>query len=136
MSSVNFDLESNFIIEAATKAYALGGMGDALAAAFALADVKPHERERMTYSEMQELLLKSGGPAYPGEIQNNDRSFYAFLGMTIRDHFAGQVIASMVKDGDDFASIAKRAYQIADAMLEARRADWSRVEMPVKLAAG
>lgn len=80
---MNINLQSNFIIEAATKAYELGGMGDALAAAFALADMEPRE--------------------------------------TIRDHFAGQAIASMTQDSDDFASIAKRAYQIADAMIEARR---------------
>jgi hypothetical protein len=82
----------------------------------------------MKIEEMHELVLKSGGPAYPGQIMNDDRSHYAFLGMTIRDHFAGQVIASMTKDNMnvDPAPLARRAYQIADAMIEARKADWNK----------
>lgn len=82
----------------------------------------------MKIEEMHELILKSGGPAYPGQILNDDKSRYEFLGMTIRDHFAGHIIANMIQnDGDDdFARLAERAYQMADAMIEARKAAWSK----------
>lgn len=124
---MNCKYSSDFIVETAMKAYEIGGMGDAVAAAFALVNAgQTPERNRMKHAEMHELLLKSGGPAFPGTIQNDDKSHYSFLGMTIRDHFAAQVISSMTQESDDFAHVARRAYQIADAMIEARRADWNK----------
>ena len=41
-------------------------------------------------------------------------------GMTLRDYFAGQVIVGHVNDGSP-DKLAEYAYQIADAMLEARK---------------
>lgn len=120
------------------KAYELGGMGDALAAAFALAD-NQRERVSMKRSEMQEFLLKTGGPAYPGQIVNDDKSHYAFPGMTVRDYFAGQVIAIMAQDGlkdGDFTHYCRQAFQIADAMVEARGEIWKSALRPVNVAAG
>ena len=59
-----------------------------------------------------------GGPAYPGQSKA-----HATDGMSLRDYFAGQVIASVKawhpadKQGKSAAVIA---YEIADSMLAAR----------------
>lgn len=58
-----------------------------------------------------------GGQAFPSETS---------LGMTMRDWFAGQVLAGAVSRQDvsanDAEFIAKWSYEIADAMLAARKA--------------
>ena len=57
-----------------------------------------------------------GGPAFP-----SDR--FSELGMSLRDYFAGQALASMDTDGCTLIgmqSLAQRAYDIADAMLAER----------------
>ncbi len=60
-----------------------------------------------------------GGPAFPAQWDDKDNE-----GMTLRDWFAGQVIASVKgwhpadRRGKSSAVIA---YEIADAMLEARK---------------
>ena len=57
-----------------------------------------------------------GGPAFP-----SDR--FSELGMSLRDYFAGQALASMDTDGYTVAGLlhlTKRAYDIADAMLAER----------------
>jgi hypothetical protein len=70
--------------------------------------------------------IEDGGPAFPARpheqlgggiiTATND-------GMTLRDWFAGQVLSGNL--GNPFASpadtISKRAYEIADAMIEARK---------------
>jgi hypothetical protein len=64
----------------------------------------------------------NGGPAFP-QLEPNSAYFNA-TGMTLRDYFAGQVIASVKgwhpadRQGKSSAQIA---YEIADAMLEARK---------------
>lgn len=64
----------------------------------------------------------NGGPAFP-QMDPNSLYFNA-TGMTLRDYFAGQVIASVKgwhpadRQGKGAAQIA---YEIADAMLEARK---------------
>lgn len=69
-----------------------------------------------------------GGAAFPtAETDEN----YAGSGMTLRDYFAGQILAgavgypeaanSMVQDKSNHARLADVAYSIADAMLEARK---------------
>ena len=48
-------------------------------------------------------------------------------GMTLRDYFAGQALSSLLLGRNVFnvveRSIAKDAYQLADAMMEARKDD-------------
>lgn len=43
-------------------------------------------------------------------------------GMTLRDYFAAKAMQEFCKEFDDDAHIAKVAYKIADAMMEARNA--------------
>ena len=64
----------------------------------------------------------NGGPAFPLKREPEDREQ---LGMTLRDYFAGQVIASWgeVNWNDSHQqreAIAITAYGIADAMLQER----------------
>jgi hypothetical protein len=68
---------------------------------------------------------KTGGPAFPTPAHNLQND-----GMSLRDYFAGQALAGGLEQGveDDMNldwwhsthKIAKRAYAIADAMMEAR----------------
>jgi hypothetical protein len=67
----------------------------------------------------------NGGTAFP-QLEPNSAYFNA-TGMTLRDWFAGQALATAwdardkgYYDGDD-SDMAMCAYQIADAMLEARK---------------
>ena len=67
-----------------------------------------------------------GGPAFP----QNDLSNYNMgpdgigdgMGMSLRDWFAGQALEGRGYDGWGAQDIAEMAYEIADAMLEARLA--------------
>jgi hypothetical protein len=63
--------------------------------------------------------IHDGGPAFPTEtVEYGSGNFkYGKKGMSLRDYFAGQAMISMVGHS---ISIAKEAYQVADAMLEAR----------------
>ena len=67
-------------------------------------------------------MLHTGGPAFPVGVTN---------GMSLRDYFAAKAMQSYASDeafgdactfmGKDFnEEVARTAYQIADAMLEAR----------------
>ncbi len=69
--------------------------------------------------------VKEGAPAFPG---SGGGQFWA--GMTLRDYFAAQAMQAMIStagapclDGlDGYESLtASKAYNIADAMLEARK---------------
>lgn len=72
-----------------------------------------------------------GGPAFPIPIAGcNDGGVYNTLeqscgkngGMSLRDYFAGQALAnSYTQHTGDAATKARWAYNIADAMLEARK---------------
>ena len=76
----------------------------------------------------------NGGPAFPvhgggmldGE-QDDARNQILQGGMTLRDWFAGQALMGLCADPsnhelyDDEHDAAKSAYDIADAMLEARK---------------
>jgi hypothetical protein len=60
------------------------------------------------------------GYAFP--VISSDTNYVHDTGMTLRDWFAGQALAS-IKD-KDFASdkgVADRAYEIADAMMQRRK---------------
>lgn len=63
-------------------------------------------------------MIDDGGPAFP----NNDQNGCAFAGMTLRDWFAGQALAGMLDRayGIPVFTIAKRSYELADAMLDVR----------------
>ena len=82
--------------------------------------------------------IKDGGPAFPypqHEMKgwNVSAGFTApSVGMSLRDYFAGQVIATMCTPEVIFgimkkmdgaaAAVAEQAYRVADAMLAARGA--------------
>jgi hypothetical protein len=74
-------------------------------------------------------MSDDGGPAFP--VAESDK-LYGSYGMTLRDWFAGQALAGDISADDvgtvtglrskEYAAmIAARAYQMADAMLEARK---------------
>ena len=69
----------------------------------------------------------TGGPAFPaGERFEGVDGWHTEPGMTLRDYFAGQALASVnlgIGVTDDFYSrTAKHCYALADAMLAAREA--------------
>lgn len=57
----------------------------------------------------------TGGPAFPIPKQLADN----WSGMTMRDYFAAKAMQKLNHDADKYW-LATRAYEIADAMLEAR----------------
>ena len=72
---------------------------------------------------------KDGGQAFPrgahpqwNEFSSKQNPGYTpQSGMTLRDWFAGQALASSrIAESMDFGIVAGRAYQCADAMLAAR----------------
>lgn len=73
--------------------------------------------------------INDGGPAYPSgksEKRGFENSHPLHEGMSLRDWFAGQALASMTtapdySKGPCNAAMAERAYVIADAMLAARK---------------
>lgn len=71
---------------------------------------------------MTKVVKDTGGPATPlcGASSN-----YSYLGMTIRDHFAGQAMLGYIGTPGVVRSmtveeIAAYAYDVADAMIKAR----------------
>jgi len=56
--------------------------------------------------------------AFPHEITHLQKPLTA--GMTLRDYFAAKAMQEFCKEFDDDAHLAKVAYKIADAMMEAR----------------
>ena len=67
--------------------------------------------------------MKDGGPAYP--LLRKGAPDY--LGMSLRDYFAGQALTMMRPDTrvglhNDRDNVASTAYLVADAMLKAREA--------------
>lgn len=88
----------------------------------------------------EEKAKDTGGPAFPTE-PNTQSGFYSHHGMSLRDYFAGQVLAGLMAsaeehfhgDGKSEAAVsawhqqvegnwAKFSYRMADAMLAAREA--------------
>jgi hypothetical protein len=76
--------------------------------------------------------INDGGPAFPSTIQYfpDDKNAAEEQGMTLRDWFAGQALAGLLRDGIDVHGIddsaylayemADAAYEMADAMLKVR----------------
>ena len=65
--------------------------------------------------------LEDGGPAFPRAASELN---YDAEGMSLRDWFAGQALAGLLASGPydcGPSGIAHDAYQIADAMLTARK---------------
>lgn len=62
--------------------------------------------------------INDGGPVFPSEIGSTSK------GMTLRDYFAAKAMQSYLLDKDrdsfTFEQWANAAYEMADAMLEAR----------------
>ena len=78
----------------------------------------------ITSSALYDLAMRltdadAGGPAFPG----SGPSYPQPSGMTLRDYFAAKVVQTMCEEVsryDQFQAVAKDAYKMADAMLEAR----------------
>jgi len=68
-------------------------------------------------------MSKDGGPAFP---RQNDQHGPGYLGMSLRDWFAGMAVAAINEnfaptDDKDWASwVARCAYEVADAMIAER----------------
>lgn len=68
----------------------------------------------------------TGGPAYPVFPETGGGHAAAFQGMTLRDYFAAAFVSSghVLKSDvpvNTAERVAAQAYQLADAMLEARK---------------
>ena len=71
-----------------------------------------------TIESISKGLIRKGNPAFPAQC---DEGY--FLGMTLRDWFAGQLIVGWTtgtSDHADHEQAVKRAYRVADLMLKAR----------------
>ena len=68
--------------------------------------------------------IDTGGAAFPFAAEYGHPA--ACGGMSLRDWFAGQALATMDYDSDADAKLAWRAYSLADAMLAERRAHQTR----------
>jgi hypothetical protein len=75
--------------------------------------------------------IKDGGPAFPRIGEGLGNPYYDVPGMSLRDYFAGQaLITAMCSDNsrterearECARQMARRCYEIADAMLKAREA--------------
>ena len=73
-----------------------------------------------------------GGPAYPAQRfiipadleQRHVERLHEMQGMTLRDYFAGQAATGAFRGGDTDvvdAVFARRCYELADAMIAARK---------------
>ena len=72
-------------------------------------------------------MVNDGGPAFPkqGHWIGYAQHELDQEGMSLRDYFAGQALAHLLMNPsieyETYQSVAKDAYAIADAMLEARK---------------
>ena len=73
------------------------------------------------------MTNETGGPAFP---QTYETCKEHMVGMTMRDYFAAKILQGAISgalaqgamlDGDQMLPVAKTAYKMADAMLEARK---------------
>jgi len=67
---------------------------------------------------------ETGGPAFPLAEHGVQTLGLHITGMTLRDYFAAKSMAAELEGGipmDSFPYTARRAYKMADAMLEARK---------------
>jgi hypothetical protein len=74
----------------------------------------------------QELIDKTGGPAFPSV-----HAYHAYVGMTLRDWFAGQALAGLVgKIGSEkeWSLVGEYCYNAADKLIATR--DKSKGDIP------
>lgn len=64
------------------------------------------------------MAEKNGGWAFPLAVPRVDADYQP--GMTLRDYFAANVVASCIQEMPTLDEAAALAYQIADGMLKAR----------------
>jgi hypothetical protein len=67
------------------------------------------------------MTIDDGGPAFPHEALDGRPDYRR--GLSVRDYFAGQVLAAMTVNGtsQSWEKDAETAYKAADAMLAARQ---------------
>lgn len=75
------------------------------------------------------MNVKDGGPAFAQDVHvsraNGGVEITKFGGLSLRDYFAAQILpavytASLARGEDLQDTIAEEAYELADAMIEAR----------------
>lgn len=72
--------------------------------------------------------IDDGGPAFPGGYPPPETpDAPAPVGMSLRDYFAAHAlpVARNARPALGHSNLANDAYRIADAMLKARKQDWS-----------
>lgn len=62
----------------------------------------------------------TGGPAFPVIFEWGNGDWVNEPGMTLRDYFAAKVLQGLLIDDTNIHGSAKFAYEVADAMLNAR----------------
>lgn len=78
---------------------------------------RPGARHQVRKNIMEMTDKQTGGPAFPSPEL---RGVYTEFGMTLRDYFAAQAM-QMLRSDLSAEWCAARAYEKADAMLEARK---------------
>jgi hypothetical protein len=63
--------------------------------------------------------INDGGPAFPTSAENYERT-YSDTGLSLRDYFAAKAVLASEFEYLTDEDRARRAYQLADAMLAAR----------------
>jgi hypothetical protein len=63
---------------------------------------------------------KTGGPAFPQQVQVAADGTTWYEGMTLRDYFAAKAMQGLMDAAMPMPEIADAAYAMADTMLEAR----------------
>lgn len=69
------------------------------------------------------MSKETGGPAFPLHNHGAQTLGLHVTGMTLRDYFAAKAMQPMCEEVsryDQFVNVAKDAYKMADAMMEAR----------------
>jgi len=72
--------------------------------------------------------IETGGPAFPStnQVRIGDMSTSGHAGLDLRDYFASKAMQAMLSSPNcpmkvDNSELAKISYEVADAMLEARK---------------
>lgn len=84
------------------------------------------DHDRLAASGVLNKPFEDGGSAYPFVCQDISRYQVHEPGMALRDYFAGQAMLGMIsnpgiKAGVENEIVAKVAYNMADAMIAARK---------------